>query len=58
MRSRDKIIDEDRVYFTTSTIVEWIPVFARSNYFQIVIDPLKFCQQNKGLHIFTYVIYG
>lgn len=56
MRSRYKIIDEQGVYFTTSTIVEWIPVFTRANYFQIIIDSLSFCRQNKGLHVFAYVI--
>ena len=56
MRSRYKIIDEKGVYFTTSTIVEWIPIVTRSNYFQIIIDSLNFCRQQKGLHIFAFVI--
>lgn len=49
-------MDKEGVYFTTSTIVEWIPIFTRSNHFQIIIDSLYFCRQQKGLHIFVYVI--
>lgn len=56
MKSRYKIIDKEGLYFTTSTIVEWIPVFTASNYMQIIIDSLKYCRQNKGLHIFANVI--
>ncbi|MDO9577437.1 MAG: hypothetical protein Q7J16_06090 [Candidatus Cloacimonadales bacterium] len=55
MRSRYKIIEEDQIYFITSTIVEWIPVFASEKYFQILVDSIKFCQENKNLKIHAYV---
>ena len=54
--ARYKIVDEDGIYFTTHTIVEWLPVFKESKYFEIIIESLKYCQANKGLHIFGYVI--
>ena len=53
---RYKIIDENGIYFTTHTIVEWLPVFTEIKYFQIIIESLKYCQTNKGLRIFGYVI--
>ena len=53
---RYKIIDEDGIYFTTHTIVEWLPVFTEIEYFQIIIESLKYCQENKGLHVCGYVI--
>ncbi len=53
---RYKIIDDNGIYFTTHTIVEWLPVFMEIKYFQIIIDSLKYCQKNKGLHVFGYVI--
>jgi hypothetical protein len=39
MRSRYKITEKDGVYFVTSTIVEWIPVFTskKSNIFIITL---------------------
>lgn len=56
MRDRYKITEEDGVYFITSTIVEWLPVFTASAYFEIVIDSLKYCMMNKALKLFAYVI--
>jgi REP element-mobilizing transposase RayT len=56
MRSRYRIIDPDGIYFITSTIVEWIPVFTKREYFEIIIDSLKFAQKKKGLKLFSYVI--
>jgi putative transposase len=44
------------VYFSTSTIVEWLPVFTSDIYFNIIIDSLKYCQRNKGLNLIAYVI--
>lgn len=44
------------VYFSTSTIVEWLPVFTLDIYFNIIIDSLKYCQSNKGLNLIAYVI--
>ena len=38
-------------YFTTTTIVGWVEVFTRPELKQIVIDSLKYCQQEKGLLI-------
>lgn len=31
MKSRYKISEQDSIYFITSTIVEWIPVFISEN---------------------------
>ena len=44
------------VYFSTSTIVEWLPVFTTDIYFNIIIDSLEYCQTNKGLNLIAYVI--
>ncbi len=44
------------VYFSTSTIVEWLPIFSSDVYFKIIIDSLKYCQDNKGLNLIAYVI--
>ncbi|MEQ9468197.1 MAG: transposase [Ekhidna sp.] len=46
----------DATYFLTFTVVGWIDVFTRNRYSDIIIDSLKFCIQNKGLDIFSYVI--
>ena len=56
MRSRYKITATDGIYFVTSTIVEWIPIFTSRQYFEIVIESLKFCRENKGLSLYAFVI--
>ena len=56
MRTRYKVIDDEGYYFVTSSIVEMIPVFTNEKYFQILIDSFKFCQKEKGLKIFFYVL--
>ena len=56
MRSRYTIVESEGIYFLTSTIVEWIPVFVGKAPCQILIDALDFCRKNKGLRIYAYVI--
>ena len=56
MRSRYTTTDDNSLYFITSTIVEWIPVFTSVKYFEILIDSMKHCQKNKNLKIYAYVI--
>ena len=56
MHDRYKIFDQEGVHFLTSTIVEWIPVFTEHHYFNIVIESLKYCIENKGLSLYAFVI--
>ena len=53
---RYKIIDQNGLNFLTFTIVEWIDLFSRKIYKDIIIDSLAFCQKNKGLNVHAYVI--
>ena len=46
----------DYCYFLTLTVAGWIDVFTRKEYCDIIIDSLKFCQENKGLEVYAYVI--
>ncbi len=43
-------------HFLTSTITEWLPVFASEPYFRIITDSLQFCREHKGLLVHAYVI--
>ena len=51
-----QISEQDELHFVTFQIVKWIDVFTRKVYCDIVIDSLRFCQQNKGLEIYAFVI--
>ena len=56
MRSRYRVHDPHAAHFVTSTIVEWIPLFASSARCDLLVDTFKFCQQHKGLKIHGWVI--
>jgi REP element-mobilizing transposase RayT len=51
-----QIYDQRATYFITCTIVDWVDVFTRNIYRDIVIDSLKFCIEQKGLRVYGYVI--
>ncbi len=43
-------------HYLTLTIVGWADVFTRKAYKDIIIDSLAFCQKEKGLIVYAYVI--
>lgn len=47
---------KDQIHFVTITIIEWIDILTKLEYFEMIIDSLKFCQNEKGLEIYEYVI--
>ena len=47
-------IRKDKTYFMTMTVVDWIDLFTRVNQKQLIVDSLKYCQENKGLNIFGW----
>jgi len=53
---RIKLENENLIHFITITTIEWIDIFTKPQYFQIIIDSLKYCQENKGLLLYEYVI--
>ena len=44
------------LYFLTFTVVDWVDVFTRQAYRDIVLESFKFCRENKGLKIWGYVM--
>lgn len=44
------------LYFTTSTVVDWLDVFTRPIYKHIILDSLVYCQEHKGLDIYAWVL--
>lgn len=50
------IVDPHATYFLTFTIVGWVDLFTRKECRDIIIQSLKYCQENKGLNLNAYVI--
>ena len=48
--------NSEGVYFLTMTVVDWVDVFTRPAYRHIIVDSLRYCQQQKGLHLFGWCL--
>lgn len=44
------------LYFITCTVHQWVDVFTRRTYIDILLDSLRFCQKEKGLKIYAWVV--
>jgi len=47
-----QIKDQAALYYLSIQVVDWVDVFTRMKYRDIVLDSLRYCQTNKGLQIF------
>jgi REP element-mobilizing transposase RayT len=50
------IKDQGATHFLTFTVHQWADVFTRQLYVDIYLDSLLFCQKEKGLLIYGYVV--
>ncbi len=44
------------LYFSTLTVINWVDVFTRPCYKHIILDSLSYCQKEKGLEIYAWVL--
>ncbi len=44
------------LYFTTTTVIDWVDVFTRPMYKHIILESLAYCQESKGLVIYAWVL--
>ena len=51
MSTKYKFNDQDQLYFVSFAVVNWIDLFIRNEYKDIMIASWKHCQQYKGLEI-------
>jgi len=51
-----KFYDPDGVYFVSFAVIEWLDVFTRNEYKNILVENLEYCQNHKGLEIFAWCI--
>jgi REP element-mobilizing transposase RayT len=56
MSSKYKVRVQGAVYFVTITIIDWVDLISRPVYKHIIIESLQYCQSNKGLVIYAFVI--
>jgi len=51
-----KFHNPEGVYFISFSVVNWIDVFTRNEYKNIIIESLHYCQKEKGMEIFAWCI--
>jgi len=51
-----KFFNPEGVYFVSFAVIEWLDVFTRNEYKNIIIDSLEYCQKEKGMEIFAWCI--
>jgi REP element-mobilizing transposase RayT len=51
-----KFHNPEVVYFISFAVVEWLDVFSRIEYKNILLDSLQYCQQHKGMEIVAWCI--
>jgi putative transposase len=44
------------IYSISMATVEWVEVFIRKEYVEVVLESLKYCQKEKGLIIYAWCI--
>ncbi|MEN9522896.1 MAG: hypothetical protein RL065_1273 [Bacteroidota bacterium] len=47
---------EDGLFFCSFAIVGWMDLFVRVQYQDVLINSIEFCQKQKGLNLYCYVI--
>jgi len=50
------IEDQEGLYYLTFQVVEWVDIFSRQAIRDIFVESLRYCQQNKGLDLFAWVL--
>jgi putative transposase len=56
MSIKYKFNNPDALYFVTFSTVDWIDVFTRIAYKEILLETFRYCIKEKGLIIYGYVI--
>ncbi len=56
MSRKYKIWDQQKLYFVTFTVINWIDFFIRDVYRDVFVDSVKHCQQKKGLEVYAWCI--
>jgi putative transposase len=50
------ITDQNALYFTTFTIVDWMDVFIRDSYRIQIVEDLNYCIAQKGLEVYYWCL--
>ena len=56
MSTKYKIRNQEALHFISFATVEWIDVFTRPLYKDVIVESLKYCQKKKGLILYAWCL--
>jgi len=56
MQGGYQIKDQNGIHFITFAVVDWVDVFTRKDYANLVVESLQYCQKEKGLMIYGWCL--
>ncbi|ANE49494.1 REP-associated tyrosine transposase [Flavisolibacter tropicus] len=56
MSRKYKFRDNDQLYFVSFAVVDWIDLFIRTEYKDILLKSFQYCREHKGLELYAYCI--
>jgi REP element-mobilizing transposase RayT len=56
MSHQYRVRTQDQIHFITFTVVDWVDIFIRPAYKKIIINSLKYAQENKGLELYAWCL--
>ena len=56
MSRKYKFRDQEKLYFVTATTVNWVDLFIRNEYRDLLLESLRYCQHEKGLEIYAWCL--
>jgi putative transposase len=56
MSRKYKFLNREGLYFVSFATVNWIDVFTRPIYNEVIIDSLNYCKQNLGMELYSWCI--
>lgn len=54
MSRKYKFHNKLSLYFVSFATINWVDVFTRQTYFDILADSISYCRKEKGMEIFAY----
>lgn len=56
MSRKYKFLDKEGLYFVSFATVNWVDVFVRDLYSEIIVESLKYCVDNLGMQLYCWCI--
>jgi putative transposase len=56
MKTNVKDFEHEHLFFVTSTVLNWINLFDRKRFAQVVIDSLKFITEEQWINVYAFVL--